>query len=218
MNDTEFQTHRKIFFLPMILILLILNIMPVCADETGAESFSDLIARLQEEAVIPAESGRYLSFSDFEDAYANMGYCSVTPLLEADHFVLSANISWSSGSQIPNSMTSGCGVIFNAAENSTDHLMVSMRMDGNLYLSGTRTYNYLSYGKYPIALPSIIGGGNLVLVTDGTQAVVYLDGKRVAQRSDLSDWGDVVGLAVLSGTYQDFGTRCIFSDINVYVW
>lgn len=202
----------------VLLFFFLLGIPAVQAQEKAADSFSDLIAQFQQEGVIPNENGKFLALGDFEDSYANMGYYSVTPLLEAEHFVLSANLSWSSGNQTPNTMTAGCGIVFNAAENNTDHLLMSVRMDGSIYITGAGNYTNLSYGKFPFGIPTVVGEKKLVFVVDGAKGFVYIDGKQMAQRNDLSVWGNVVGIAVLAGTYQDFGTRCVFRNIEIYTW
>lgn len=201
----------------IILLILLFTVGSAAADETDP-GFSDLIIRLKEESVIPDTEGSFLSFGEFEDDYANMGYYKGTPFLESERFVLSANISWTSANQTPSGMTSGCGVLFDTADNGVDHLLLSFRMDGNVYMTGFKGYGYLSYGKYGYANPSILGEVDLVLVYDGSNARVYANGNLIMQKTGLPFMGENLGFAVLAGTYQDFGTRCTFRDINVYTW
>ena len=224
------EDSRKIMkyknnWMPEYLILLILSLImvfsagSVWADDEAAPGFSDLIAQLKEQSVIPDLEGNFLSFGDFEDSYTNMGYFSGTPIIETENFVLSTNISWSSANQTPNSITSGCGIIFDyAANGSSDHLLLSFRMDGNIYMTGHKGYNNLSYGKKAYTLPSVLGEVDLVLVYNGGNAAIYANGNLIMQKNGLPFMGEALGFAVLSGTYQDFGTRCNFRDINVYTW
>ena len=209
--------HSRLILLLLSAVLFVLSFLSAqAAEEEG--SFSELIEQFVQEGIIPDVGGRFLTFSDFEDSFRNMGYFQATPLFEAEHFVLSSKIAWTSANQAPNAMTSGCGILFNAASGSSDHLLLSFRMDGNIYLTGYKNYRSLSYGKYAYAIPSSSGETQVTLVVDGERAVVYVKDQPVMQRSDLTEIGDRVGFAVLAGTFQDFGTRCSFSDINVYVW
>ena len=142
----------------------------------------------------------------------------MTPLMEADHFVISANLEWFSANMTPNSVTNGCGFFFGGSNGSNDHLMVSLRGDGNLYFSGQRNYTVLSYGKISFSLPSRTGEADLCLIVDGNKSTVYLNGEQFLQRSELPVTGDVLGLAVLSGTFMDYGTKCLFDNIQIFTW
>lgn len=208
MNNINDWIRRKILLFPVLLCLLFINILPARADEA---SFRALFTQLAQEGIVPNENGQFLSFGEFEDGFVKSGYCSVTPFLKAKRFVLSAEISWTSGNQTSASEFSGCGMVFNAAEEGTDHVMASARMDGALYISGIENGKYLSFAKFPNVLSSSARGTKLVLAVNGSEAVVYLDGVKKSHRYDLPVWGNSVGLSVLSG-------KCVFKDIEFYSW
>lgn len=198
--------------------MFILNFSVAFAYTESDSAFASMISSFSEKGLIPETNGKFLSLGDYKGSLANMGYSSMIPLMDADHFVISADLEWFSANMTPNSVTNGCGFFFGAANGTYDHLMVSLRGDGNLYFTGYRNYTVLSYGKYSIALPSRTGSGELCLIVDGKSATVYLNGEQFLQQSGLSVAGNIFGLAVLSGTYQDYGTRCLFSNIHVYTW
>lgn len=211
-----------------ILIALLILMILICPGITAAqdddyddpkEAFAGLIDTLKAEETVPAVTGHFVSLGDYEDTYTNMSNCLVIPLLEAEHFVFSADLAWTSAIMTPDSQVSGCGVVFSAAEDSTNHLLASLRMDGNFYMTGLRTYGEaLMYGKVPFSRPSREGAAKLTLVVDGNNVTAYVNGSRVLRRSNVPMMGNQVGLAILSGTNYDFGTRCTFSDMMLYTW
>ena len=219
MNRRRQSAILQLFLSLCVLMTLgIMDISGARGEDGKEESFHDLIEQLKLENSIPQENGRFLFLGDYADSYANMGYLSAVQLWEAERFVFSSKISWESGFQTPDTMTSGCGVFFNAASDSGDHLMVSVRMDGNLHISGSRSYSYLSYVRIPWQNPSVEGEAELSVIVDGKELSVYINGQKMWQRGDMPVMGDAAGLAVLSGTNLDFGTRCSFTDISIYTW
>lgn len=206
----------------MTAVFLLIAIGVVCAyadDEIQEEieTFEILISQLKSDGVIPSLDGKFIQMGDYEDSYANLGMAKGIPLFEAEHFVISADISWSSGSITPNTNASGCGFFFGKADTNS-HLSVTLRMDGRIYFTGKNNYERLSYGNYFYINPTVKGSGSLMLIVDGKNAAVYLNGNRITQKNDLPLWGNTAGLTVLSGSNKEFGTRCVFSNINVYQW
>ena len=194
------------------------------ADENTSEteknvvSFTDRIADLEEEGIIPKTSGNFISLGDYEDTLAQLGYVRKIPLTEAENFAASVKLTWESASKTPDTQTAGCGVIFNSADGAADHIMVSVRMDGAVHVSGNRYYSKLSYGKFYYGLPSIEGSADLLMVYRNNTVHVYLNGEYITSVPGIPYIGNQVGLGILSGTYQDFGTRCKFEDIRLYIW
>ena len=219
MENTTIKINRlRSVLLLLTLCILIISFDVICADTESDDAFVNMINSFKKNGLIPETNGKYISLGNYEDSYANMGYTAMTPLLEAEHFVISAKLDWNSANMTPNSVTNGCGFFFHAANGANDHLLVSLRGDGNVYFSGLRNYTILSYGKHPFALPSRAGSADLCLIVDGSNLTVYLNGEQFLQQGNLPISGNVLGLAVLSGTYQDYGTQCIFGNINVFTW
>ena len=185
--------------------------------ETGM-TFADQIGALEAEGLIPATSGTYLYLGDYEDSLAQLGYLRKIPLMEAENFAASVHLSWESGSRIPDTQTAGCGIIFNSSDGSNDYMMASVRMDGMVYISGSRNYSKLSYGKFYYGLPAVEGSADLLVIVNDHTVSVFLDGNNLAVVPDFLPMGNEIGLGILSGTYQDFGTRCKFEDICFYIW
>ncbi len=208
---------RNVLFAFLLMVMLCAAGSVFAQDEEVEEAFYAFLEELEDDGLIKT-NGTSTYYGDYEDEWAQIDYYQWLTFQHADRFVFSANISWASGSSTPNNYAAGCGVVFNSASGNANHLLASIRMDGNIYFDGIRNYKYLSYGKYGYGRPSVKGSADFVLVVDNDKATIYLDGQRVVRKADLPIMGDGVGLATLSGTNRDFGTRCTYKDIYFYTW
>ena len=186
-------------------------------DEDAEDAFLEFLSELEEDGLIDGD-GTYTSYGDYEDEWAQIDYYQWLTFEHADRFVFAANMSWASASDRPNNFSAGCGIVFNSATGNVNHLLASVRMDGNVYIDGIRNYQYLSYGKYKYGPASTKGSVDFAIVVDNDKATVFLDGQRFVRKADLPIMGDGVGIATLSGTNKDYGTRCTYEDIFFYTW
>ena len=192
---------------------------PIPVYTSSAEdAFNDLLQQLYQDGAISSVNGKTTSYGDYEDSWAQIDYYQWITFEHADRFVFSANVEWASASNTPNFFDAGCGVVFNEGDGNVNHLLASIRMDGNVYFTGIRNYNYLSYGTYKYGSASTKGSADFTIVVDRDKATIYLDGRRIVRKADLPIMGNGVGLATLSGTNKDYGTRCTYSDIFFYTW
>lgn len=215
MKKMSLNFERVVYIAILASSFLLLHFISASADIT---SFNDLLEQLKNEDMIPRERGKVTSFGEFEDEFNIMGQYQWFPILNSDNFVLSANISWLSSLPATNGSISGCGVVFGANPESKDHLMASVRMDGHVYLSGNSSGTPLRFFDYFFGYPTIQGEVNFVLVVNGDKASAYINGERLGTRGALVTYGNSIGLATLSGTNYEFGTRCSWKDIYIYSW
>ena len=185
---------------------------------TVPSSFSGFIEGLKRDGVIKG-NGTVTNHDDFTNEWAQLGWYQWYHMDNSNRFVLGAHVSWDSASLTPNTFDSGCGVIFNAGQNSVDnHLLASVRMDGLIYINGFRNRNWLSYGNYRYGSPSTKGEADFALVVDNDKASIYINGNRIVRKAELPVMGDEIALCTLSGTNLDYGTRCTWKDFFVYKW
>lgn len=205
----------KSFFL-FLLMLMICN--AASADPVKDAEFNDLVDRLREEGTIPRVRGNITSFGNYEDSLTNMGIAQWFTMTEAENFVLYAKVAWISGSETPNGAIGGCGVVFSADPGTKNHLMTSIRMDGYVYLSGTRGNSPISYGRYYYGNPWWEGNAEIILVVNGDTVSFYMNGQRMFTQPSTLILGNGLGLATLSGTNMNFGTCCSWEDIYLFSW
>ena len=211
---------RRPFITLLLVLLLAFSLCGIAAAQNSAaeDAFYDLLDELEDDGLIGSTDGDATYYGDYEDAWAQIDYYQWITFQNADRFVFSADVSWASASTTPNNYAAGCGLVFNEGDGTVNHLLASVRMDGNIYFSGIRNYNYLSYGAYKYGSASTKGSAKFTVVVDNDRATIFLDGRRIVRKADLPVMGDGVGLATLSGTNKDYGTRCTWKDIFFYTW
>ncbi|MFM1931321.1 MAG: hypothetical protein RL226_624 [Bacteroidota bacterium] len=173
----------------------------------------------------------YLSTTDgvfkrqptYEYDWAQINWYRRNPIynVEVSDFFITAHITWSSAYR--NANTSGCGFSFAEQENG-DHYAVFLDRSKVLFVK--TDYYYHPIG--PVRGSGLVKFDNpfdapveadLTLIVNGTQAFVLVDGEFVAEYA-LSQSGTLKGTlaySILSGTNKDFGTRCNWSDIHIFV-
>ncbi len=208
---------RKVLFVLLLVVFLCAAGFAFGQDEEVEDAFYAFLNELEEDGLISSD-GHTTYYGDYEDEWAQIDYYQWITFQHTNRFVFWANIAWDSGSATPNNFDSGCGVIFHSGSGNSNHLLASIRMDGNIYFNGIRNYNYLSYGKYGYGRPSTKGDADFAIVVNEDKAAIYINGARVVRKAELPIMGDGVGLATLSGTNRDFGTRCTYKDIFFYTW
>ena len=208
----------RLFLLCLILPLAGLSFRTVQAQDEADVPFSEFIKQLKTDGIIPNTDGTITSYGSYEKNIAKFGYWEGIPLLEADHFVISAKFKMNASTKSTDVMNAGCGFFFDTLSGGSQYMMVSARMDGNAYLQGYRNYTKLSYGNYLYGSASTDQEGSMTLVFNGSRATFYINGRNILSRGDLPVIGNSVGLSILSGTNYDFGTGCSFDEINVYTW
>ena len=181
------------------------------------QAFFDLLDDLSSKNVIP-DGGTYSDMDDYTDEWAQINWYQWNRFAKLRNFVFSANVSWESAHERPNTFSAGCGLVFR--ENGTDNMLeVSLRMDGYVYMDGYRSGTPLSYPKAGYGSSQIKAAHQFVVVANGGTVTVYVDGVQEARWTDVAikDEG-YMGLATMSGTNKDFGTRCKWEDIYFYTW
>ena len=205
----------KFKFIFLIFVFLFLSVLPAAAND-NAEVFFSLLDEFEQEELIRGD-GETISYGDYEDELPLLNYYRWTPFTEAENFVLSADISWVSSVERPTFSGTGCGVIFNSKDKG-NHLLLSIRADGHVYITGYKDSTSFSYKKYKFGNNSPNGSIHLDLIVENKKAIVFIDGRRMFTNSALSSFGEKVGFATISGTNLDFGTKCNYSNIFMYKW
>ena len=165
-------------------------------------------------------------FPDFKGEWAQLNWYKVSQWLniEIKDFYMSAHFKWSSAYR--NASTSGCGFIF-AQERNADHYAVFLDRSKVLFVEAfaaegyyrpigkTRGTGRVNLGN-PFEQPAEAEFG---LIVKGAYAYVLVNGEVVSEyslsQSKLLRGG--VGLAILSGTNKDFGTRCEITNLHVWL-
>jgi hypothetical protein len=134
-------------------------------------------------------------------------------------FVMVVDVSWESASRSAQFFRSGCGIAFRMAEDYSESYTFMLGLDGkmNFYptLSSSNTV-YLSKSHW----------GPINHMEDSTTFIITAEGitfqvfNEQLQRIDLRNGAELVSgylaYALASGSNTDFGTRCSFTDTDLW--
>ena len=207
----------------IFVVLLLLFTAAYCAaasstaSDEGETAFIALLDELAAEDVIPTGGTRH-SLKNYTNEWARIDWYQWRTFDKAENFVFSANVSWASAHERPNTETAGCGIVFRAADTSS-MLRASLNMDGNARLGGNSSGKALYYPYFKYGPAQIEASHQFVVIANGPVITVYVDGEQAARWSSVAITEEgFIGLATMSGTNKGFGTRCEWKDIYYYTW
>ena len=187
-------------------------------EDAGQVEMSTNVQRLYDDGIIQTLSGTYHPVPNYEDSWNQVDWYRWTYVeYPAANFVIRAKASWETTSWGAMSQRSGCGFVFRESGPENYYLMylgISGRvyfyrmLDGNEKYIGNSVY-------YPVEAPS--GEAEIMLVAVGNRFYLYVNGDYLYDPSDGYFQEGKLGLTVVTGTAQDFGTRCKMEDIGLWV-
>jgi hypothetical protein len=195
-------------------------------DVAATAHVKDLAAEVRshfEDGYLTTTEGRLREFDEFEEEWAQLGWYSSWVFNEtASDFFMAAHFKWSSAYR--NADISGCGFIFALQDNeSRDHYAVFLDRSQIYFVEtgyyyqpfkptrGTGRVNFANPADQPVE-------ADFTLIVRDAYAYVLVDEELVGEYtlSRSRDLDGRLGLALLSGTNKDFGTRCEVS--NLHLW
>jgi hypothetical protein len=192
---------------------------------TATQHVEELNAEVQKYfdlGYLATTNGRFFEYEDFRAEWAQLtSYRSWTFDEQARDFYMSAHFKWSSAYRQAD--ISGCGFTF-ARQDNNDHYAVFLDQSKILFVE-TRSPFYT-----PVGLTRGIGRvkfdnpfdhpaeADFTLIVNDAYAYVLVDGEVVGEYtlSQSKILRGKVGLALLSGTNRDFGTRCEMTNLRVW--
>jgi hypothetical protein len=171
---------------------------------------------------LTTDKGRIVEYEDFREEWAQLGWYSRWLFNDtARNFYMSGHFKWSSAYRSAD--LSGCGFVFDEKEDG-DHYAV--------FLDKSKIY-FVETGQYYSPIGTTRGAGTVkfdnpfdkpveadfTLIVKERYAYVLVDGE-LAGEYTLAQSSTVrgqLGLALLSGTNKDFGTRCEITDLHAWI-
>lgn len=186
-----------------------------------AEALNAEVQKYYESGYITTTDGVFKKLDDFSAEWAQLGWYRKWVLsYSVENFFMSGHFKWSSAYRSAD--ISGCGFVF-ALQPNKDHYAVFLDRSRVFFVQTASYYEPFSptHGtgrvKFDNPFDHPIEADFTLIVTDG-RAYVLVDGE-VAGEYTLSQskkLEGMLGLALLSGTNKDFGTRCEIT--NLHVW
>ncbi len=188
-------------------------------DPNASEDIGRMIKMLNMKERIASTAGTWQKLPDKDIALAMMGYTSKEPLgISGQNLLLQTDIAWSSGYERPDYAASGCGFYIREL-NSSSFIEVFAAMDGAIYVNAFRNGALVPLITLKYDNWSIEGFGKLAVAADGKNITILWNDSILGTVTDATWMGDgAAGYVVHSGTNGDFGTRCVFSNTEAYLF
>jgi hypothetical protein len=184
------------------------------------QEFQEILDDLKDGGAIASTEGEYHRLEDFELAKAELGYIYWEETdYEPKSFVISADAEWSSASDTANWPESGCGFVF-GLQDDENFSLGTLCLDGYVYLDIKRggEWETLAMRRVQGGVEIPQGGASLTMVATGSTVYFYVDGVQVNSANFPATKTGLLGLAVLSGTNKDYGTRCTMKNIDLMIF
>jgi hypothetical protein len=184
------------------------------------DAYRGVIQKLFDEGKITTTKGEYIPLENYEENEArintpfiyNLGY-------DTDNFMISSDLTWSSASDNANWPTSGCGFLYGYKDRYTADLTF-LGLDGFTHSLRFRPdkpvglYAYQKWGEPD--RPK--GQARARLLMFDKRVTVYVNDQIANEFFNSLYSGGELGLSVFSGTNKDYGTRCYFKNIELFLF
>jgi Tfp pilus assembly protein PilF len=189
-----------------------------------ASSFLETITKLKDEGKITTTEGEYHHLDDVDQSAALRGeYFWIPTEYSPPNFVLRADVAWQSADANADWSVSGPGFLFHESDDNRFYA-IFLRLNGQVDLYridvDSNIFFYVANKKIEkIGKPD--GKAALMLVVEEDAVHFYVDDQLVISTKDANlvspnYASGRLNLAIASGTNKDFGTRVIFSNIELW--
>ena len=189
-----------------------------------ASSFVEILTKLKEEGKISTTKGEYHRLADVDQSAALRGeYFWIPTEYSPPDFVLRAEVAWQSADKNADWSVSGPGLLFHETGDNRFYA-IFLRLNGQVDVYridvDSNSFFYVANKKIEnVGKPD--GKAVLMLVVEEDSINFYVDDQLVISKKDANLLSPNyssgrLNLAIASGTNKDFGTRVIFSNIELW--
>lgn len=184
-----------------------------------AQAMAAIIKDLSEKGMVPSTEGEYRRLDDLTVTWNEAGRYQVTRAdVSAANFVLATDLKYETVAGNTNLPTSGCGLAF-SFDDIDNHHSVDYMLDGLVGIfqktrGEWKTLASRTSGTIPV--PS--GEARIMLAVYDGRINLFVDGERVSNAYDGSAKEGELGYIIYTGSAKDFGMRCEFSDVDLWVF
>jgi len=171
--------------------------------------FFSWVEKFFKDDLISSVEGDYIPLDDYSDTLAKEGWYEWTeyPNAYPENFILQANVKIASAE--PDASKAGCGFSIGGYDQA-----VFFTLNGNVIYndSFSRNANYLDH-----TLTENPDGVIITLLKNKGNLHFFVNDRLGLQRGNTGRGSVYVGPAILSDTNEGFGTRCIFTNMVLWV-
>ena len=185
-----------------------------------AQSMANQIQELFSEEYLSSTQGTYSRLSDFQESWAQINW--IKPYFTDNflsNFVIRADLAWATAQAGANIKYSGCGFYWGVGEDSLNYYVAVFSLDGNVRVhikKDPSTALYPAGSGYFGKIDYMQGNAKIMLVVENGAIQFFVNGKRVYNRENQYELEGYLGFAISSGLNTGFGTRCSFSNVELW--
>jgi hypothetical protein len=188
-------------------------------DPNASDNTARMVKMLNMKERIDSTAGTFTTLPEKDMSLAMMGYSTREGFgINARDLLLQTDIAWSSGYERPDYASSGCGFYLRGLDGST-FIEIYAAMDGAVYVNAYRAGALVPLISLKYGTWSIQGSGRLAVAADDKKITILWNDSILGTITDATwMWSGDAGYTVHSGTNGDFGTRCIFTNGEGYLF
>jgi hypothetical protein len=175
------------------------------------EAFLPLVQKYFDAGYIPSMNGTYYQLDDYSDSLAKRGnYQWATLGMNVTNFIIKSRVTMSTANK--SAPETGCGIVFRTIGNFLQAVYIAQ--DDKAYFV---VHNQINDQHYFNEIPNP-AEFELILIINERYIKFYIDGKEALVYETYIDThaGDL-GFTVISGSNEDYGSRCDFKNTELWV-
>lgn len=207
--------------LPYEPIITVKDQIPADAEE----NFKALLEKFQKRERIPNLDGEIRYYGDYSSEYSTYDSIHWDNFIQADRFVFSAKLNWSTEPVARNGSGTGCGITFKVDDSEKDFVYMYWGVDEEFHYEGVesgRNFGTFMNSGTPLKEGSI----DFTVIANGNESWFYLSFEKYGSTwssyflgpKELNHDGNNVGIGISNGKNYNFTNRCDWSDIFLYTW
>lgn len=195
------------------------TLTPGPASTQQAQAMAAIVKDLFEKGMAPSTDGTYSRLNDLTVTWNQAGRYQVTRAnVSAANFVLTTNLKYETVAGNTNLPGSGCGLSF-SFDDIENHHSVDYMLNGLVGIFQKTRGNWKTLtSRSNGAVPVPAGDARLMLAVYDGRINFFVDGDRVSNAYDGSAKEGELGFIIYTGTGTDFGMRCEFTDVDLWVF
>jgi len=187
----------------------------------AAERIYTVVQDLYDQGFITSKEGSFQQLPPYEGEFAQIGYYRSVPIPDSfvKDFVLVMDVSWEVNDKANEWYRSGCGFAFRVSEDYDEYYNFILTLDGRInFAQLLKGYNGISISKaYWGQIENEKGSDTIIITAQGkTFQVFNTDLERIDIRYGEKLVEGTMAYQVSSGSNKDFGTRCNFTDVDLW--
>lgn len=190
------------------------------ATEAASRIYT-VVQDLYDQGYITHREGTFQALPPYEGDFAQIGWFRSVPIEDShvEDFVLVMDVSWEVSDKASEFFRSGCGIAFRVSEERDEYYNYLLMLDGKInFAQLLKGWNSIALSKaYWGKLEHMAGSETIIITAQGkTFQVFNSDLELIDTRYGEKLVGGNLSYQLVSGSNKDYGTRCNFTDVDLW--